>query len=112
MEESGRPLRQWLGTLMAFEVPKQQDQEEDDYQHEKTEVVAFSIRAAHWNTRSHGYLDAVLWTKLRVLIKLRETLRLYFLRVGGNTPGQKSRQLYLPAFRGLPFMDPACVTEF
>src|SRR5579859_1370285 len=78
MEEPGRPLRQWLGTLMAFEKPKQQDQEEHDCQHEKTEVVAFSIRAAQWNTRCHTQLDAIFGTDLRVLIKLRETLRLYF----------------------------------
>jgi len=63
---------------MAFEVPKQQDQEEHDCEHEQTEVVAFSIRAAHWSTGCHAYLDAVFHAKLRVLIKLRETLRLYF----------------------------------
>jgi hypothetical protein len=34
MEEARRPLRQWLGTLMAFKVPKQQDQEEHDCEHE------------------------------------------------------------------------------
>lgn len=55
MEKSRRALRQRLGTLMAFEVPKQQDQEEHDCQHEKTEVVAFGVRAsAHWNTRCHA----------------------------------------------------------
>ena len=63
---------------MALEIPKQQDQEEHNSEHEQTEVVTFSIRAAQWNTRCHAYLDAVFPTKLRVLIKLRETLRLYF----------------------------------
>src|ERR1051326_4005631 len=106
MEESGRPLRQRLGTLVAFEVPEQQDHQEHVCQHEQTEVVAFRIRAAHWNTRCHAYLDAVFQIKLRVLIKLRETLQLYFLRVGGNTPDQQSRLLCLPAFRV-----PACVTK-
>jgi len=53
---------------MALEIPKQQDQEEHNSEHEQTEVVTFSIRAAQWNTRCHAYLDAVFPTKLRVLI--------------------------------------------
>ena len=100
MEKSRRALRQRLGTLMALEVPKQQDHEEHDCQHEQTETVAFSIRAAHWNTGCHAYLDTVFQAMLRALIKLRETLRLYFSESWKQHAGPEKQAALLPAFRG------------
>jgi len=44
MKHSRGPLRQGLGTLMALEIPKQQDQKENHDKHENAEVVPCSIR--------------------------------------------------------------------
>jgi len=59
---------------MAFEIPHQQDKEEDDRQHENAKVMAGGIGTATWSTRCHGNLDATSATKCRPKTKLEETL--------------------------------------
>ena len=59
---------------MAFEIPHQQDKEENDRQHENAKVMTGGIRTATWGARCHGSLDATSVTKCRPQTKLEETL--------------------------------------
>jgi hypothetical protein len=46
MKDSWRPLRQRLSVLMAFEIPHQHYEEQNDHEHKNAEVVAGGIGTA------------------------------------------------------------------
>jgi hypothetical protein len=52
-------LRQWLGILVALEIPHEQDKEENDSEHKNAEVVASGSGAAP-GKGCHSFLDAIL----------------------------------------------------
>jgi len=86
---------------VAFEIPQQQNQKNQDGKHEQTEVISGGAGAARLEAICHTYLDTFSGPAFRRLMNLKETLLYFSVSSGKQTKGHKGPAALFSGLCGL-----------